>query len=304
MVFRQSSSKVNNDTIRKISRLPAVGVSGAMKTSSTLSKVILVTGASSGIGYACATALSARGHRIYGASRHAPTTPSAFTPLTMDVTKEASVIAGIHTILEREDRLDCVLNNSGMGFGGAVEDTELEETQALFDVNFFGVVRVCRAVLPSMRKQHSGLIINMSSIGGLMGLPYQAPYSASKYALEGFTESLRLELTGSGIHAVLVEPGDVSTAFTANRLHAAAAANPDSPYAPRFRRALMKIEADERHGFSPEKVAHTVARIVAARKPRMRTLVGPFPQRLAARIKPFLPSLLFERLLLAYYNLV
>lgn len=269
----------------------------------TLSKVILITGASSGIGFACATDLAAQGHQVYGTSRQTFHTATTFTPLNMDVTQEASVDAAIQKIMEHEGQLDCVLNNSGKGFGGAVEDTTLEEAQSLFDVNFFGVVRVCRAVLPIMRKQRAGLIINMSSIGGLMGLPYQAPYSASKYAVEGFTESLRLELTGSGIHVVLVEPGDVSTAFTANRLHAAAATGPDSPYATRYRQALMKIETDERHGFSPEKVACTVVKIVAARKPAMRYLIGPFPQRLAARIKPFLPSRLFERLLLAYYNL-
>ncbi|MBN1922535.1 MAG: SDR family oxidoreductase [Anaerolineae bacterium] len=266
-------------------------------------KVILVTGASSGIGHACATDLAALGHRVYGTSRQAFHTATAFTPLRMDVTQEASVNAAIQTIMEHEGRLDCVLNNSGKGFGGAVEDTTLDEAQSLFDVNFFGVVRVCRTVLPIMREQRMGLIINMSSIGGLMGLPYQAPYSASKYAVEGFTESLRLELTGSGIHVVLVEPGDVSTAFTVNRLHAAAAANPDSPYATRYHRALMKIETDERHGHSPEKVARTVVKIVAARKPGIRYLVGPFPQRLAARVKPFLPPSLFERLLLTYYNL-
>ncbi len=266
-------------------------------------KVILITGASSGIGRACATALAARGHRVYGTNRRTTAAPAGFDLLPMDVTDEDSVLGGVRTILAQEGRLDVVVNNSGRGFGGTVEETRLEETQKLFDVNFFGAVRLCRAVLPAMRKQRAGLIINISSIGGLMGLPFQAPYSASKYALEGFTESLRLELSGLGIHAVLVEPGDVATAFTANRLHAAAASDPASPYAARYRRAIAKIESDERHGVAAERVAQTVVRVVASRKPQPRYLVGPFAQTLAARIKPYLPPAVFERLLLAYYGL-
>lgn len=274
-----------------------------MTTSQAQSKVILITGASSGIGRACAEALAARGHRVYGANRSTVAHNTAIIPLPMDVTNTATVTAGIQTILDREGRLDVVLNNSGAGSGGAVEETTLAEAQAVMDLNFFGVVRVCQAALPVMRTQGAGLIINMSSVGGLMGLPYQALYSASKYALEGFSESLRMEVAEFGIHVVLVEPGDVNTAFTSNRLHAAAASDPGSPYARQYGRVMAQVEADERAGVAPERVARTVLRVVASRNPRTRYVVGPFSQCLAAWIKPFLPASLAERLLMAHYGL-
>lgn len=268
-----------------------------------VAKVILITGASSGIGRACAEALAAQGHRVYGASRSAPSLAAAISMLPMDVTDAASVAAGVRALLEREGRLDVVLNNSGAGSGGAVEETTLAEAVALMDLNFFGVLRVCKAVLPIMRLQGRGLIINMSSIGGLMGLPYQALYSASKYALEGFSESLRMEVAAFGIRVVLVEPGDVATAFTLNRRHAAAARDPRSPYTAPYRRVMARVEADERRGITPAAVARLVTQIVASRKPRTRYVIGPLNQCLAAWLKPFLPAALAERLLMAYYGL-
>lgn len=274
-----------------------------MTTPQSQSKVILITGASSGIGRACAEALAAQGHRVYGANRSTVAHNAAVIPLPMDVTDAATVTAGIQTILDREGRLDVAVNNSGAGIGGAVEETSMAEAQALLDLNFFGVMRVCQAVLPIMRAQGAGLIINMSSVGGLMGLPYQALYSASKYALEGFSESLRMEVAEFGIRVVLVEPGDVNTAFTANRLHAAAASDLRSPYAQQYGRVMAQVEADERVGVAPERVARTVLRVVNSRHPRTRYVVGPLSQCLAAWIKPFLPAALAERLLMAHYGL-
>lgn len=267
------------------------------------SKVILITGASSGIGRACAEALAARGHRVYGANRSTVAHNAAIIPLRMNVTDATTVTAGIQTILDREGQLDVAVNNSGAGIGGAVEETSMAEAQALLDLNFFGVMRVCQAVLPIMRAQGAGLIINMSSVGGLMGLPYQALYSASKYALEGFSESLRMEVAEFGIRVVLVEPGDVNTAFTANRRHAAAASDLRSPYAQQYGQVMAQAEADERVGVAPERVARTVLRVVNSRHPRTRYVVGPLSQCLAAWIKPFLPAALAERLLMAHYGL-
>ena len=264
-------------------------------------KVILVTGASSGIGRACALALAQQGHRVYGTSRNPRHTESDFTMLTMDVTDAASVQAAVQALLDRAGRIDVVINNAGIGYGGAVEDTSIEEAQAILDTNFFGALRMCHAVLPTMRAQGSGTLINISSIGGTIALPFQGFYSASKYALEAMSEALRMEVKRFGIHVALVEPGDTRTEFTANRRNTQAAA--ESPvYRETYRRALAQIEADERNGAPPEAVARIVMRIVATPRPRVRYLVGPFHQKLAVLVKRLVPSGLFERIIMMVYG--
>ncbi len=264
-------------------------------------KVILVTGASSGIGQACATALAQQGHRVYGTSRTPRDETRGFTMLPMDVTDTPSVHAAVQTLLEREGRIDVVVNNAGIGYGGAIEDTAIDEAHALFETNFFGVLRVCHAVLPTMRAQGGGTIINVSSIGGLVSLPFQSLYSASKAALEAMSESLRMEVKRFGIHVVLVEPGDTRTEFTANRRNTRAAEQ--SPvYREIFLRTQAHIEADERNGIPPETVARTVMRIVATPRPKVRYAVGLFYQKLAILVKRLVPSGLFERIIMMVYS--
>jgi len=264
-------------------------------------KVILVTGASSGIGRACAIALAQQGHRVYGTSRAPGSTDGSFTILPMDVTDAASIQATVQTLLEREGRIDVVVNNAGIGYGGAIEDTAIEEAQATFETNFFGVLRVCHAVLPTMRAQGSGTIINVSSIGGVISLPFQGLYSASKYALEGMSEALRMEVKHFGIHVVLVEPGDTRTQFTANR-RTTRGADENPVYREIYRRTLARIEADERNGAAPETVAHTVTRIVASSRPKVRYIVGPFHQKLAVLVKRLVPAGWFERVIMMVYG--
>jgi NAD(P)-dependent dehydrogenase (short-subunit alcohol dehydrogenase family) len=180
-------------------------------------RVVLVTGASSGIGLACARYLGEHGFRVYGISRRpAPSTP-AVTSLIADVTDGRSVEQAIATVVAREGRLDIVVNNAGMGIAGAIEDTSIEDASRQFEVNLFGAFRVCRAALPIMRGSRSGYIVNIGSIGGLIALPYQGMYSASKFALEGFSEALRMEVRPFGIRVVLIEPGDHKTDFTQSR---------------------------------------------------------------------------------------
>lgn len=264
-------------------------------------KIILVTGASSGIGRACALALAQQGHRVYGTSRAPHDEDSGFTMLRMDVTDTASVQTAVQTLLDREGRIDVVVNNAGIGYGGAIEDTAIEEAHAIFETNFFGVLRVCRAVLPTMRVQGSGTIINISSIGGLISLPFQSLYSASKYALEGMSESLRMEVKRFGVHVVLVEPGDTRTQFTANRRSTQAAE--ESPvYREAYRRTRARFEADERNGVPPETVARTVVRIIATPRPKVRYAVGLFHQKLAILVKRLVPSGLFERIMMMVYG--
>jgi NAD(P)-dependent dehydrogenase (short-subunit alcohol dehydrogenase family) len=264
-------------------------------------RVVLVTGASSGIGQACAVWLAERGYRVYGTSRRRVANPqSAVTMLTADVTDDQSVERLIAEILDREQRLDIVVNNAGMGLAGAAEDTSIEEARCQLEVNFFGAFRVCRAVLPVMRSQRSGYIVNIGSIGGLLAIPYQAIYSASKFALEGLSESLRLEVRPFGIRVVIIEPGDHKTGITHNRRLAATSA---SPYSRAFTAALAKTVHDEQSGPGPEQVARLLHRIVTQRNPRLRYTVGPAPQRASVWLKRLLPYTLFEYGVRKYWGL-
>lgn len=269
----------------------------------TANSVVFITGASSGIGRACAEHLHAQGYRVYGTSRRpAEVAGLPFPLLAMDVTDGDQVCAAVGEVVEREGRLDAVVNNAGYGIAGAVEETSVEEAQAQLDANFLGVLRVCRAVLPPMREQGSGTIINVSSLAGLVGVPFQGLYSASKFAVEGLTEALRLEVAPFGIRVVLLEPGDFRTGFTARRQWTRESVE-DSPYATPARRAIAVMEADEQAGASPELAARTVQRIIEARSPRLRTVVGPLSQRAMAALHRFVPRSLLEWALRTYYQL-
>jgi NAD(P)-dependent dehydrogenase (short-subunit alcohol dehydrogenase family) len=263
--------------------------------------VALVTGASSGIGEACASQLVHDGFRVYGTSRQASFCPDGFEPLVMDVTQDASVQRGVDTVLQRHHRIDCIVNCAGYGLGGSIEDTSMDEARRQFDANLFGVLRVCRAVLPAMRRQGSGLIVNVSSLGGLFGLPFQGLYSASKFALEGLTESLRMETRSFGIRVVLVEPGDVRTGITRNRVVASGARN-GSPYADAFQRALTVVEKEEAKGVAAVNIAALVGRIARAPRPRLRYTAGHPGQRLTALLKRALPWWMCERMLMSFYG--
>lgn len=274
--------------------------------SDTSERVILVTGASSGIGQACAEHLARRGYRVFGTSRRAPfpptpAPPGAPTMLQLDVDRDDSVQRAVSFIVEQAGRLDVVVNNAGFGVGGALEDYSIEEAKALFETNFFGVLRVCRAALPVMRRQAAGTIINVSSMGGLIALPFQALYSATKFAVEGLSEALRMEVKPLGIHVVLVEPGDTRTGFTDARRKSPA--TPQNPaYAEACARALKVAESDERNGTPPARVARLVERIIASRSPRPRYRVGPAFQHLAVALKSILPNRLFLWALSKYYR--
>lgn len=271
----------------------------------TAKRVVLVVGASSGIGQACALELTRRGDRVYGTSRRAtdelPDGATPFQMIRMDVDDDASVQAGVGMVLEAERRIDALINCAGFGFGGALEDTTDEEMKANLETNVIGTLRTCRAVLPSMRAQGRGTIVNISSINGRIALPFVGHYSATKFAVEGLTESLRMEVHPFGIRVVLIEPGDFATGFTDARRRLRNAVE-DGPYARAFAKALTVIEKDERGGASPESIGRLVARILDARSPRLRYTVGPMFQRVAVRLKSLLPSKVFEWALRQYYR--
>ena len=269
--------------------------------------VVLITGASSGIGKTCAEHLHARGYRVYGTSRRAAAAatppPGSFQLIAMDVTSEDSVALAIQLILSREGRLDVVFNNAGDGIAGSVEDTTIEEARQQLDTNFFGTLRVCRAALPLMRRQGAGLILNVSSLGGLVGLPFQGLYSASKFAVEGMTEVLRMEVRPFGVRVALIEPGDFRTGFTAQRRKVRAAQG-NGAYAERFGKALATMERDETGGADPLAVARLLERLINTRSPRPRYKVGGFLQKLSAGLlRKVLPQKLFEYLLMSSYGI-
>ena len=264
-------------------------------------RVVLITGASTGIGACCAEYLAQHGYRVYGGARSAVTAKDV-EPLTLDVTDDASVARAIQTIQSREGRLDVLVNNAGSGIAGAIEDTSLEEAHAQFDVNFFGVLRTCRAVLPIMRHQKSGYIVNMGSIGGLIGIPFQGFYSATKFALEGLSEALRIELRPFGIHVVLIEPGDHRTAFTQKRLWTREASQPNSAYHDRCRRAVARMAADEQAGPGPEGIARLLYKVLNHPDPRLRYTAGPAAQRAAVWLKRALPYSVIEKIMTGAYS--
>jgi NAD(P)-dependent dehydrogenase (short-subunit alcohol dehydrogenase family) len=267
------------------------------------SQVILITGASSGIGAVCAEHLQRGGHKVYGAGRRFQNqeTPS-FETVEMDVNADAQVQDGVRRIAEKEGRLDVVINNAGFGIEGAIEETSIEEAKALFETNFFGTVRVCQAVLPSMRQQRSGLIINISSIGGLISIPFQGFYSASKFAIEGMTEALRTEVLSFGIRVVLVEPGDFKTPFRERRRQSAGSEK-STAYSDGFDKVLAAVRKDEMNGHDPAAIARLVERIIANPSPKLRYTVGPPFQRLSPRLKAVFPHKLTEWLTLRYFKL-
>lgn len=267
----------------------------------TTKQVVLVVGGSSGIGLSCAQELAVRGHYVYGSSRRAEFPAWGFAPIQIDVCSDASVEQAVSRIIRERGRIDVVINSAGYGLAGAVEDTSLAEAQAQMDTNFFGVLRVCKAVLPHMRAQRSGLIINISSLAGGMGLPFQGIYCASKFAVEGLTESLRQEALPFGVRVVSVQPGDVRTPITDNRVLSASAQH-GSSYRAMFQRTLEVIEAGERAGVHPDAIARQTADLLSVRRPAVSYMVGLFAQRLAAQLKRVLPQRLFERLLMSHYH--
>jgi NAD(P)-dependent dehydrogenase (short-subunit alcohol dehydrogenase family) len=270
--------------------------------SNSRSRVVLITGASSGIGQACAELLGANGHAVYGTSRRPSPDGEHYKMLEMDVTRDDSVQRGVEAVLAAEGRIDVVVNNAGFVMAGAVEDVSMEEARQQLDTNFFGVLRVCKAVLPSMRARQSGLIVNISSLGGAAGLPFQGLYSASKFALEGLTESLRQEVAPFGIEATLVQPGDVRTRVRENRVKARES-GPGSAYREAFMKVLTAVEAEEGEGIAPVAVAQKVLALTEKRGVRVRYTVGHLSQRAALMAKTLLPSRTFEQMVMSLYGL-
>jgi short-subunit dehydrogenase len=256
-------------------------------------KVVLITGASSGIGQATARLLSQRHFKVFGTSRNPASAEIIPTVemLPLDVCNSDSVQACVEAVYSRLGRVDVLINNAGYELACALEELSSGEAIAQFETNFFGVVRMVNAVLPSMRRQKRGHIINVSSLAGLSPIPFLGIYSASKFALEGYTEALRLEVKPFNIHVSLTEAGFLKTPMMNNRQ---VGANRISEYDPWRQRALEAIRASEEKGPGPELVAETLLEIISSNTPRLRYLIGP-QAKSVARLRRFLPAAMYEQ---------
>ena len=263
--------------------------------------VILITGISSGFGKAMAGRLSSEGHKVYGTCRRKVEHIPGVTYISAEVTDDAQVEAAVRQVVDAEGRIDVFVNNAGMGIGGPLEFNSIEEARRQMDVNWLGMVRFLHFVVPVMRRQGGGKIICLSSIGGLMGLPFQGLYSASKFAIEGYCEALRLETKAFGIKVVVVEPGDFSTGFTAQRK---SVADPEAYKVYRtYAKSLESIEHDESSGLKPEFLAKKISKIVRKRNPRYSYVVATLEQRLSVLLKAVLLPSWFAAILSSYYKL-
>jgi NAD(P)-dependent dehydrogenase (short-subunit alcohol dehydrogenase family) len=277
-------------------------------------KIVLVTGASAGIGLACSDHLHSAGWTVVGASRRGttgaaqaatggapgmaagggPAWPAGgWSGLVMDVDDDDSVRAGVGAVLAAHGRIDAVVTAAGWGVAGPVELTSVGEAKAQLETNFWGCVRVVQAALPVMRAQGAGRIALISSIGGVLGIPFQAFYSASKFALEGYGEALAYEVAPFGIGVTLVQPGNFRTDFTANRKMAAAAQG-DNVYSAALARSVGLMEREEINGAPAGDVAAVVQRVLAARRPPRRVSVGKAGERIGILAKRALPFRIFE----------
>jgi short-subunit dehydrogenase len=268
-----------------------------------MKKVILITGVSSGFGKQTAELLAAEGHVVYGTVRKEAGTVQSVNLLKLDLTDPASIREVVQTVMGKERKIDVLINNAGMHTGGPIETSPVENIKLQMDTNFMGMVHLTREVLPIMRKQGEGKIINFSSIGGLMGLPFQAFYSAGKFAVEGFSEALRMEVSQFNIKIILINPGDFHTSNSANRRNFLAPTSESDPYHLQYETSLAAIEKDEANGWEPVVLARRLVKIVECKNPRQRYIIASFEQKLAVALKYILPGKLFRLILQDHYKI-
>ncbi|MEZ4856964.1 MAG: SDR family oxidoreductase [Gelidibacter sp.] len=267
-----------------------------------MSKIVLITGGSSGIGKSVGEFLIQKGFIVYGTSRRPENyTDSKFPLVQLDVSNSESINNAIQTLIEKEGRLDILINNAGAGITGPIEEIPDAEIQRNFDTNFFGPIRVIKAVLPQMRQQNSGLIINITSIAGYMGLPYRGVYSASKGALELITEAFRMEIKDFNIQMTNVAPGDFATNIAAGRYHAPVLEQ--SPYKKPYGNTLNLMNTHVDSGKDPQLMANAIYKIITTKSPKIHYKVGEFMQKFSIVLKRILPDKVYEKMLQKHYKL-
>jgi len=268
-----------------------------------MSKVVLITGGSSGIGKAIGSYLLSKNYVVYGTSRnpekHKETSP--FPLLKMEVTCLESVQESVNELLQQEGKVDVLINNAGVGITGPIEETPNTEIEKAFATNLYGPINVIKAVLPTMREQGSGTIINITSIAAYMGLPYRGIYSATKASLEITIEALRMEVRQFGVKMTNIAPGDFATNIAASRYHAPRLDN--SPYKKEYGNTLKLMDKHVDAGEDPHKMAKVVHQIIETKNPKVHYKVGSFLQKFSVVLKKILPDKTYERMLLNHYNL-
>jgi NAD(P)-dependent dehydrogenase (short-subunit alcohol dehydrogenase family) len=266
-------------------------------------QIAIVTGGSSGIGESIAHTLSKNGYKVYATSRNPKTAQlnEQFIYLKMDVQNDESVKEAIAKVILKEGQIDVLINCAGLGINGPIEETPIEMIKGVFETNFFGIVRTSQSVLPHMRKEKKGFIINISSIAGEFGLPLRGYYSASKSSVEMITEALRMEVKQFGIRVCSVQPGDFATNISANR--PTAEVKSDSAYRPMFDKINEQVNAEVAEAKDPVVVGEGILRILDQKSPEVRYRIGPFMQKLSVKLKKTISGKIFEKIIMNHYKI-
>lgn len=263
-------------------------------------KVIIITGISSGFGKETARVLAEKGHIVYGTVRGKCDVPAHVKTLYMELADGDSIKDAVSQVYMNEGRIDVLINNAGMHSGGPIEDSSEATFRKQMDINFHGWVNTIKSVVPHMRDHKSGLIINISSIGALTGLPFQGVYTSAKFAVEGLSYALSIELKPFNINVVVVNPGDFKTRNVETR---EISISENSAYQKQFYKSLSIIEKEEGNGKDPVILANKIARIIDKKNPKYRYLVGSFIQKTAVCFKKIMPERIFTYLISKYYGM-
>ena len=266
-----------------------------------MNKTVLITGATSGIGKETALLLASKGFLVYGTARNVEGKNLPFRLLPMDVRNETSIKEVIQQILTEVGRIDILINNAGVGITGAVEELPSEQLHNVFATNLYGAIAVIQQVLPAMRAQGSGRIINIASIAGYMGLPFRGAYSASKGALLLMSEALRMEVKQFGIEVTTISPGDYATDIASRRYHAPV--NENSPYAEVYAKQLQLMNEHVDSGGDPKEMADKILKVINIKHPKVHYKQGSFLQKFSIVLKRLLPSKSYEKMLMKHYSL-
>ncbi len=267
-----------------------------------MDKVVFITGASSGIGKSIGEYLKNKGYIVYGTSRTPERIKDSVFPLVaLDVLNSSTISVAIEEVIAKEGRVDVLINNAGKGIMGAMEDITIEEVENGFDTNFLGPIRVMKAILPYMRKEQKGLIINVTSLAGYSGLPFRSVYSSSKGALELLTESVSMEVKNFGIDVVSVAPGSFATNIASGRYYTPVSEN--SAYKEAYSKNLKVSDEYVNQGLNPLVMAKAIHKIIEAKKPKLHYKVGAFMERISVVLKRILPDRVYEKLIMNHYKL-
>ena len=268
-----------------------------------MTKVILITGASSGLGKAIAIYLASKNYKVFGTSRNPNNYPKngTFELLQFDLNKSQTSKALVDLILKKSGRIDVLINNAGVGITGAIEETDIAAMESNFKTNFFGPLDLTQQVLPVMRSQKSGLVINVTSIGGYMGLPFRGIYSSSKGALRIVTEALRMEVKRFGIDVVTLAPGDYATEIASRRYYSPL--KEASPYYDIYKFSLDTIDKHVDSGSDPNDLAKMVHIIIKTKKRKVHYISGSFLQKISITLKKILSDTIYEKLIMNHFKI-